>query len=161
MYPTHAYRDLCDARVQATGIGIQALQKGHLVRLGHDFQRIVRSIQGRIVAPIPGLHAAGLTGAGNRARGPHCLAQCRQAYIIAVGKAGFLARLGAHAHALVDVEAAILDDAVFEYPGLADLVLEIQVCGIHPGRRDQLTEHSGDVVRAEVSRHQQTIFHLG
>ncbi len=41
------------------------------------------------------------------------LLQRSQAYLVGVGKTGFLAADGAHTHALVNVVRTIFDDAVF------------------------------------------------
>jgi hypothetical protein len=47
--------------------------------------------------------------------------------VVRVGKRGFLAADGPHAHALVDAEGAGLDDALFQAPALGAGVLEVQV----------------------------------
>ncbi len=51
--------------------------------------------------------------------------------VVRVGKGGFLARHGPHAHPLVDAEAAGLDDALFQAPAFGAGVLEIQVGVVH------------------------------
>jgi hypothetical protein len=50
-----------------------------------------------------------------------------QADVVGIGEGGFLAADGAHADALLDVEAARFDDALLQAPGLGTRVLEIQV----------------------------------
>jgi len=46
-----------------------------------------------------------------------------------------------HADALVEVEAAFLDDAVFQRPGLGNLALKIQIGSID-ARAGQIAEHT-------------------
>lgn len=57
--------------------------------------------------------------------------QGQQAQLVRVGEAGLLAADGAHPDPLVDVVAAILDDAVFQHPGLVPAALEIEVAELH------------------------------
>ncbi|MNC30326.1 hypothetical protein D3C75_786080 [compost metagenome] len=73
---------------------------------------------------------------------------------IAVGEAGLLARLRAHADALVEVEAAFLDDAVLEHPRLGHLALEIQIGGVDAGA-GQLVEQHRQALQAEAAGGQQ------
>jgi hypothetical protein len=56
--------------------------------------------------------------------------------VVGVGKRGFLAADGAHAHALVDAEGAGLDDALFQAPAFVAGVLEVQVGVVHLVGRD-------------------------
>ncbi|MNR01921.1 hypothetical protein D3C85_1177520 [compost metagenome] len=57
--------------------------------------------------------------------------QRQQAQLVGVGEAGLLAADGAHPDPLVDVVAAILDDAIFQHPGLVPAALEIEVAELH------------------------------
>lgn len=161
VHTTQAHADLGNTRIQAARVSVQALQKGHLVRLGHDIQRVICFIQWLVAAAFPGLHTTSLTGAGNRPRSANRLAQGRHADIVAVGEAGLLTGLGTHANALIDIEAAILDDAVLQHPGLTDLMLKIQVGSVDAWRGDDLTEHLGNGIWREFRWHQQTMFNLG
>jgi len=52
------------------------------------------------------------------------------------------------------MEAALLDDAILQHPGLAHLILEIQVRGVD-ARPGQLSEQAGKIIQAEpAGRHQ-------
>jgi len=66
--------------------------------------------------------------------------QRRQADVVGIGKRGLLPAHRAHPDALVDVEAAGLDDAFLQTPRLAARVLEIEVSVVHLVRED-LAEH--------------------
>ncbi|MNV02953.1 hypothetical protein D3C71_931940 [compost metagenome] len=137
----HAHGDLLDARVEGAGRGIDSLEQIDFLGTGQHFQGIVRRIQLRDILAGECLYGAVLPGPGNRTGGPRRRAQGFQGDGIAVGKTGFFTRLRAHAHTLVKVEAAFLDDAVFQRPGLGDLPLEIQVRGID-ARAGQVAEHT-------------------
>src|SRR5690606_5887765 len=88
VHTAEADGDLRDARIEAAGVGVQALQKTHLVGLGHAVQRVVRGVQRRVVATLPGLDCALLAAAGDRARSASGLVQRVQAQVVAVGEAG-------------------------------------------------------------------------
>jgi hypothetical protein len=77
-----------------------------------------------------------------------------QADVVGVGEGGLLAADGAHADALLDVEAARLDDAFFQAPGLGTRVLEIQV-GVIDVVPEQLAEDALELVRRQSVRAQQ------
>ena len=70
-------------------------------------------------------------GGGDAASGSHRLLQRQQAQLVRVGETGLLAADGAHPHPLIDVVAAILDDAVVQHPGLVPAALEIEVAELH------------------------------
>jgi hypothetical protein len=76
---------------------------------------------------------------GDGARGLRRRLQRRQADLVGIGEGGLLAGDGAHADAALDVEAARLDDALLQAPGLGAGVLEIQV-GIVEPVAEQLAE---------------------
>ena len=71
------------------------------------------------------------TGCGDAASGGHRLLQGQQAQLVRVGEAGLLAADGAHPDPLIDVIAAILDDAIFQHPGLVPAALEIEIAELH------------------------------
>src|SRR4029078_627229 len=63
-------------------------------------------------------------------------------------------RDGTHTDALLDVEAAGLDDALLEAPALVALVLEIEV-GVVDFARGERAEHALELARLEVERREQ------
>ncbi|MNV56389.1 hypothetical protein D3C71_1486690 [compost metagenome] len=73
---------------------------------------------------------------------------------IRVGKGGFLAAHGTHAHALADREAAGLDDALFQAPALAARVLEVQI-GVIDLVGEDLTQRASHVRFGQAPRVQQ------
>ncbi|MNN04396.1 hypothetical protein D3C81_1171210 [compost metagenome] len=154
--PGEAHRDPRDARVQRTGGLVDALEQFDLLRPAEHLQRIVGAVQARRHLHRGGVHAALLAGAGDRARRADGLAQGVLLDAVAVGKAGLLAGLGAHADALVEVEAAFLDDAVLEHPRLGHLALEVQVGGIDAGP-GQLAEQRRQALQAEAAGGQQLL----
>ena len=87
---------------------------------------------------MPGLHRAAPAAAGDRARRACRFLEGLRLDLVGIGKAGALARHGAHAHALLDAGAALLDDAVLQGPGLLLRHLKIQVRGVHLGPEHQV-----------------------
>ena len=83
------------------------------------------------------LDAAALPGGGDRAHGARRVHQRRLGDVVGIGEGGLLAGDGAHAHALVDAEAAALDDAFLEAPAFAARVLEVEVGVVDPVRGDR------------------------
>jgi hypothetical protein len=73
------------------------------------------------------LDALVLAGGGDGAHGARGVQQRFDAEVVAVGEGRLLAGHGAHAHALVDAEAAALDDAFFQAPAFVARGLEVQV----------------------------------
>jgi hypothetical protein len=73
------------------------------------------------------LHAPVLPGRGDRAHGARRVDQRGLGEVVGIGEGGLLAGHRAHAHALVDAEAAALDDAFFQAPALVARGLEVQV----------------------------------
>ena len=137
---------LLDARIPGAGHFLDALEQGHL---GGAVQR-GNGVEGRIQLAAArhffglgldaGLDAALLAGGADGAHGTHGVHQRGERDVVRVGKRGFLARNGAHAHALVDAEAAGLDDAFLQAPAFAAGGLEIQVgvidlARVHGGQR--------------------------
>jgi len=86
---------------------------------------------------------------GDRARRLGGRRERRQRDVVRVGEGGLLAADRAHADALLDVEAARLDDAFLEAPALRAVVLEVQV-RIVEAMTHQLAEDLADLVLAEA-----------
>ena len=121
---------MLDTWIEGTGGGIDTLEQFDFFRAADDFQGVIRAIQLGHVLGGERLHRAVLSGAGDRSCSPCSQAQRFKGDGIAVCKTGFLTRLSAYAHALIEIEAAFFDDAVFQCPGLGNLALEIQVCRV-------------------------------
>src|SRR5471032_1297726 len=139
--PGHAHGDLLDTRVEGTGRDVDTLEQFDFFGAGHHFQRVVRTVQLGDILGGERLHRAVLPGSGDRTRGTSRRAERFEGDGVAIGKTGFLTRLRPHADALVEVEAAFLDDAVFQRPGLGNLALEIQIGSID-ARAGQIAEHT-------------------
>ncbi|MNF64571.1 hypothetical protein D3C84_463070 [compost metagenome] len=122
---------LIDGGIQAAGELVHLLEQGDLLLLVEGLQRIHGRIEQVRFGSGPGLHLALGPGGGDAAGGGHRLLQRQQAQLVRVGEAGLLAADGAHTHTLIDVVAAILDDAVFQHPGLVPAALEIEVAELH------------------------------
>ncbi|MNC11682.1 hypothetical protein D3C75_593850 [compost metagenome] len=150
----HAHGDLLDTWVKCPGRGVDALEQIDLFGTGQHFQGVVRRIQLRDILAGECLHRTVLPGPGNRTGGTRRRAQGFKGDGIAVGKTGFLTRLRTHTDTLVKVEAAFLDDAVFQRPGLGDLPLEIQV-GRIDARPGQVAEHALQALDRDATGRQQ------
>ena len=130
--------DLYDARVFGTSDGLDTAQQidlGCAVQSGHRVERGIKRAAGRNFAcrHLDALVLCGLRDGAHRHRGVH---QGRFGDVVRVGKGGFLARNSPHTHALVDAEAASLDDAFFQAPALGAGVLKVQVGVVHLVRLD-------------------------
>ncbi len=136
----HAHGHLLDTRVEGTGGRVDTLEQVDLLRTADHFQGVIRRVQLGHVLGAERLHRAVLAGTGNRARRTGSEAKGFKGNSVAVGKAGLFTGLRAHTDALVKVETAFLDDAVFESPRLGNLALEIQI-GRVDARPGQITEH--------------------
>ena len=99
--------------------------------LVEGLQRIHGRIEQVRFGAGPRLHLAVSTCGGDAASGSHRLLQRQQAQLVRVGEAGLLAADGAHTDTLIDVVAAILDDAIFQHPGLVPAALEIEIAELH------------------------------
>src|SRR5207249_3761970 len=86
------------------------------------------------------LNSFNLTCRGNRAGGLRGVLQGVEADLVGVSEGRLLARDRAYADALLDVEAARLDDAFLEAPALEARVLEIQI-GVIDLARAESAEH--------------------
>ncbi len=122
---------LIDGGIQTPGELVHLLQQGNLLVLVEGLQRIHGRIEQVCGGSGPCLHLAVSTGSGDATGGSHRLLQRQQAQLVRVGKAGLLAADGAHPHTLIDVVAAILDDAIFQHPGLVPAALEIEIAELH------------------------------
>jgi hypothetical protein len=120
--------DLLDPRIFGPGHGFEALQQ-------LDLADIVEGVVG-VVGPIEGggrllrdLDLAGLAtpAVGDGPCGVGGILERLQADVVGVGKGRLLAGDGAHTDTLLDVEAARLDDAFLQAPGLGAVILEIKV----------------------------------
>ncbi|MNQ20466.1 hypothetical protein D3C85_335550 [compost metagenome] len=154
--PGEADRDLFDPRIESPRGHIDLLEQFDFLRPADHVQRVFRRIQGGDLRAAEGLHPRVLPGPGNRAGRAGGLGQRLGGDGVAVGKAGFLAGLGTHADALIEVETALLDDAVLQHPGLGHLALEIQIGRIDTGT-GQLAQHPGQMVEGQAARAQQVL----
>ena len=102
---------------------------------------------------VPGRDAALPARHRDGARGARGFLERRQHDLVGVGKAGLLAGERAHADALLDAGAAVLDDAVLERPGLLVRQLEIQVGEVHRVR-EHFAEHLVEAPVIEATRAQ-------
>ena len=151
-----AHRNLLNAWIKGTGGDVHALEQLNFFRPTEHIQRVVLCVQGTDLRAGEHLHTPFLTGPRNRTGGARCLAQCLSSDGVAVGKTGFLAGLRAYAHALIEVEAAFLDDAVFQHPGFRHLTMEIQIGGIDTRPR-QLAQHRRQTLDRQATRAQQVL----
>ena len=149
-----AHRYLLDPGIQGAGGHVDTLEQLDLLGPIQHIQGIVRRIQGRQQRAAEGLHPPTLPGPGDGAGRLGRLAQSIGADHIAVGEAGFLTGLGAHADALIEVEAAFLDDAVFQGPGFRDLALEIQIGGVD-ARAGEFAQHARQLLDTQAAGGQQ------
>ncbi len=122
---------LIDGGIQTSGELVHLLQQGDLLMLVEGLQRIHGRIEQVRFGAGPRLHLAVSTCGGDAASGSHRLLQRQQAQLVRVGEAGLLAADGAHTDTLIDVVAAILDDAIFQHPGLVPAALEIEIAELH------------------------------
>lgn len=72
----------------------------------------------------------------NRADGAGGTVYRIDAQAVGVGKGGFVARNGAHAHTLIDLEAARFDDALFQMPAFISGALAVDIGIIDVVRAD-------------------------
>ena len=147
---------LLDPRIEGAGGDVHALEQLNFFRPTEHIQRVVLCVQGTDLRAGEHLHTPFLTGPRNRTGGARCLAQCLSSDGVAVGKTGFLAGLRAYAHALIEVEAAFLDDAVFQHPGFRHLTMEVQIGGIDTRPR-QLAQHRRQTLDRQATRAQQVL----
>ena len=98
-----------------------------------------------------GLDSSGLSGRRDRARRLGRVLQRVEADLVGVGEGGLLARDRAHADALLDVEAAGLDDALLQAPALVARVLEVEV-GVVDLARGERAEHALELAAARGRR---------
>jgi hypothetical protein len=132
-----AGHDLRHARVARAGQLLDLLEQLHLggaVERGDGIEAgVERAARGDLARH--GLHAAGAARGGDRAHGARRVEQRGLGDVVGIGEGRLLAADRAHADALVDAEAAGLDDAFLEAPALAAGVLEVQVGVVPRGAR--------------------------
>ena len=136
-----ARHHLLDARIDATRFDVDLLEQLHLVGIAQTFERIDRQIQLMTGRRTPRLHRRVRTAARDRARRLRRFGQRRQHDLVRIREAGLLARQRTHADALLDAVRAVLDDAVFERPGLFAAQLEIQI-GVVDAVTHDAAEHA-------------------
>ena len=136
-----AHRDLLDPRVQRPGRDVDALEQLDLLGTTQAVERIVLRVQRRECRPGQHLHPPLSAAARDGACSLGCLSQGIGSDRVTVGETGFLAGQRAHADALLQMEASLLDDAILEHPGLGNLILKVQVRRIHAGP-GELTEQA-------------------
>ncbi len=119
--------DLGDAWILATGEALEALEQLDLGGVVERVERVVGPVQAGPELVRDDADAAALAGRSDRTRGGGGADQGVERDVVGVGEGGLLAADRAHAHTLLDVEAARLDDALFQAPGLGALVLEVEV----------------------------------
>ena len=61
-----------------------------------------------------------------------------------------------HADALIEIEAALLDDPVLQHPGLGYLALEIQISRVD-ARPGDLTQHRAEAIQSQVTWGEQVL----
>src|SRR5207244_10176408 len=101
-----------------------------------------------------GLDDARLSGRGDGAGGLGSVLQRVEADLVGIGERGLLAGDGAHADALLDIEAAGLDDAFLEAPALGARVLEVEV-GVIDLARGERAEDALELARLQVEGREQ------
>jgi len=120
--------DLFHPRVQGAGEAVHGFQKGNALLLGQRCQRIDTGVQIPWLVSMPRLYRSAIAAVpGDCTGGSRRLGEGGQQDLIGVGEAGFLAADRSHADTLVDIEAAFLDDAVFQSPGFEARCLEVHV----------------------------------
>jgi len=132
--------DLDDAGVLGAGAALDVFQQGDLggaVERGDGVKGRVEGAAGGD-AGLAHLDLAALAGCGDGAHGPGGVEQGCFGDIVGVGESGLFAGDGAHAHTLVDAEAAGLDNALFQAPAFAAGVLKVEVGIVHAVGGDDL-----------------------
>ena len=130
---------LHDARILRARQLLDLLEQRDLLRAVERRDRVHRRIQHAAAGDrrrAAHLDAAALAGGGDRAHRLGGVDQGRFGDVVGVRERGLLARDRAHADALVDAEAAALDDAFLEAPAFAARVLEVQIGVVDAVRRD-------------------------
>ena len=118
------------ARVLRAGHLLDALQQRHLLRAVERGDRVGGRVQHATArkARLRGhLDALVLARRGDGAHRARRVQQRGFGQLVGVGEGGLLAGHRAHAHALVDAEAAALDDAFLQAPAFVAGALEVQV----------------------------------
>ncbi len=156
MHGGDARGDMHDARIDLARLAVDSLQPGDLVLVGKRGDGIGRQIQAVARLRAPGADAPIAALDGDGARGAGGLLQGGQDDLVGVGEAGLLAGERAHADALLDARAAVLDDAVLERPGLLSRELEIEVREVDRVRQ-HLAENAVEAAIIEAARLQDEV----
>ena len=124
-----AGHDLHHARVFGAGQGLYLAQEGDFGRAVQCGDGVSRAVQRAAAGNLLGTDFAAGAGAGQSdgAHGARCVQQRGFGNVIRIRECGFFAADSAHAHTLVDAEAAGFDNAFFQTPTFGAGVLEIQV----------------------------------
>ena len=130
VFGAQAGHHLRDARVLGAGELFHLFQQRHLLRAVQRGDgvggRVQHAAAGHAHRPRQ-LHAPVLARRGDGAHGACGVEQRVLAQVVGIGEGRLLAGHGAHAHALVDAEAAALDDAFLQAPALVARGLEVEV----------------------------------
>jgi hypothetical protein len=124
--------DLGDPAVLLAGVVLQPVQQADLVGFGEGGQGIDGGIQGATLRAARHPRDGRLAGGGDGAHGVGGFPDGRQADVVGIGEGGLVPHHGAHAHALVDVEAAGFHLPLLQAPGFGAGVLEIEIGVVHP-----------------------------
>ena len=125
---------LHDTRVPRAGHAFDAFQQLDLLRAVQRGDRVQRGVEQAALGHlglVAHLDATALPGGGNGAHRAGGVQQGGLGQVVRVGESGLLASDGAHTHALVDREAAALDDAFLQAPAFVPGVLEVEIRVVH------------------------------
>ncbi len=124
---------LLDARVERARVAVEFVEQRDLVGIRERRDRVVGQVEPVRRGRLPGLDPPRPALARNRARRARRLGERRRHDLVRVREPGALARHRAHADALLDAVAALLDDTVLQHPVLLARELEVEVARIHGG----------------------------
>ena len=137
VFPAEARHHLGDARVERAALALQLLEQRDLVRRFERGHRVDRPVQGNRDRRLAGPGFPALSGGGDGAGRPGCILQRVEADLVGIGERRLFAGHRTHADALLDVEAARLDDALLEAPAFVARVLEVEVRIVDLVRRER------------------------
>ena len=148
--------DLAHPRVQAPRLFIDPVEQGDLVLVREAAEGIDRLVEAPTMPLARQLDPPLAAATGDSARRLGGLQQGLELDLVGIGKAGLLAALGAQTCAPLDIEVAILDDAILQHPGLQPTVLKVNIRGVDGGGLE-LAEELLDVSRIETRRTQDLV----
>ncbi len=157
VFAAEARHHLRDARIARAALALDPLEQRDLFGGGERGDRVDRGIEGHRQLARAGFHDARLARIGDGARRLCRVLQGVEADLVGVGERRLLARDGAHAHALLDVEAARLDDAFLEAPAFGARVLEVKV-GVIDFAHGERAEDAFKLARLQFERREQGAF---